>query len=55
MKKFGVATAIASGLVAAALSIAAPAQADLGHNTWVNQIGQTATAPQVDTSVHGSR
>ncbi len=55
VKKFGVATAIASGLIAAVLSIAAPAQADLGHNTWVNQIGPTATAPQVDTSVHGSR
>ena len=55
MKKFGVTTAIAGGLIAAALSIAAPAQADLGHNTWVNQIGQTASAPQVDTSVHGSR
>ena len=55
VKKFGIATAIASGLTAAVLSIAAPAQADLGHNTWVNQIGQTATAPQVDTSVHGGR
>lgn len=55
VKKFAVTSAIASGLVAAALSIAAPAQADLGHNTWVNQIGPSATAPQVDTSVHGSR
>ena len=55
MKKFGIATAIASGIAAAVLSIASPAQADLGHNTWVNQIGPTATAPQVDTSVHGSR
>ena len=55
MKKFGIATAIASGITAAVLSIASPAQADLGHNTWVNQIGPTATAPQVDTSVHGSR
>ncbi len=55
MKKFGIATAIASGLIAAVLSIAAPAQADLGHNTWVNQIGPTATAPHVDTSVHGGR
>ncbi|WP_167108326.1 hypothetical protein [Mycobacterium sp. DL592] len=54
MKKFAVTSAIASGLVAAALSIAAPAQADLGHNTWVNQIAPSATAPQVDTSVHSS-
>ncbi|WP_170313141.1 hypothetical protein [Mycolicibacterium anyangense] len=55
MKKFAITSVIASGLVAAALSIAAPAQADLGHNEWVNQIGQAASAPQVDTTVHGSR
>lgn len=55
VKKFGIATAIASGVTTAVLSVAGPAQADLGHNTWVNQIGPTATAPHVDTSVHGSR
>ena len=55
MKKFGISTAIAGVLTAAVLSLAAPAQADLGHNNWVNQIGPTATAPHVDTSVHGSR
>ena len=55
MKKFGFASIIASGLVAAVLGLAAPAQADLGHNDWVNQIGQSASAPQVDTSVHQSR
>lgn len=55
MKKFGFATVVAGGLTAAVLSLAAPAQADLGHNTWVNQITPSATAPQVDTSVHGSR
>ncbi|BBZ78753.1 hypothetical protein MANY_40900 [Mycolicibacterium anyangense] len=55
VKKFAITSVIASGLVAAALSIAAPAQADLGHNEWVNQIGQAASAPQVDTTVHGSR
>jgi hypothetical protein len=53
VKKFGIATAIAGGLTAAILSIAAPAQADLGHNTWVNEIAPTATAPQVDTTVRG--
>jgi len=55
MKKFGFATVVASGLTAAILGLAGPAQADLGRNTWVNQIGPTATAPHVDTSVHGSR
>jgi len=53
MVRFG--GAIAGGLVAAALLTSTPAQADLGHNTWTNEIGQTATAPHVDTSVHQSR
>jgi hypothetical protein len=35
MKKFGFATIIASGLAAAALGFAGPAQADLGHHDWV--------------------
>ena len=55
MKKFGFASIVASGLAAAVLGLAAPAQADLDHNGWVNQIGPTATAPQVDTTVHQSR
>lgn len=55
MKRVGFTTAIASGLVAAVLGLAAPVQADLGHNTWINQIGQGATTPHVDTSVHQSR
>lgn len=54
MKKFGFASIVASGLAAAVLGMAAPAQADLDHNGWVNQIGQSATAPQVDTTVHQS-
>jgi len=55
MKKFGFASIVASGLAAAVLGLAAPAQADLGHNTWVNQIGQSVTVPQVNTSVQQSR
>ncbi len=47
--------AIAGGLVTAAVLTSTPAQADLGHNTWTNQIGHTATVPHVDTSVHQSR
>jgi hypothetical protein len=53
MKKYAITTAIAGAMTAAVLGLAAPAQADLGHNTWVNNIGPTATAPHVDTSVHG--
>ena len=55
MKNFAFASIAASGLAAAVLGLAAPAQADLGHNTWVNQIGPSVTVPQVDTSVHQSR
>jgi hypothetical protein len=55
MNKFGVASIVASGLAAAVLGLAGPAQADLGHNTWVNQMGPSATVPHVDTSVHQSR
>jgi hypothetical protein len=54
MNKFGFASIVASGLAAAVLGLAAPAQADVGHNIWVNQVGPSATVPQVDTSVHQS-
>ena len=55
MKKFGFATIAASGLAAAVLGFAGPAQADIGHNSWVNQIGPSVSVPQVDNSVHQSR
>lgn len=54
MKKFGFATVIASGLIAAVLGLAGPAQADVGHHVWVNNIGPHVTVPQVDTTVHQS-
>jgi hypothetical protein len=58
MMKFGFATAVARGLTAAVLSLAAPAQADLGHNIWAHDqngygsSGSSALIPHVDTSVH---
>ncbi len=54
MKKFGFAAVIASGFAAALIGLAGPAQADLGHHDWVNQIngGSSVVVPQVDTSVH---
>ena len=55
MKKFGFATVIASGLAAAVLGFAGPAQADSTHHYWVNDIQQQVSVPQVDTSVHQSR
>lgn len=59
MKKFGFATIAATGLAAAVLGFAAPAQAapafpvptDVGHNEWVHDIQPKVNVPQVDTSV----
>ena len=42
MKKFGFATIVASGLAAAVLGLAGPAQADIGHHHWVHDIQQRA-------------
>ena len=55
MKKLTIAAAIASGLTAAVLGIAGPAQADIGHRDWVNTIQPTVTVPHVDTTVQQSR
>ena len=55
MKKFGFATVIASGLAAAMLGLAGPAQAGVDHLDWLNDIHYHATVPQVDTSVQQSR
>jgi hypothetical protein len=54
MKKLGFATIIASGLTAAVLGLAGPAQADVGHHDWINNIQPQVSVPQVDTSVHQS-
>ncbi len=59
MKKFGFATIAATGLAAAVLGFAAPAQAapaipfptDVGHHEWVHDIQPKVNVPQVDTSV----
>jgi hypothetical protein len=55
MKKFGFATVIASGLAAAVLGFAGPAQADVVHHDWVHDIQPQVSVPQVDTTVQQSR
>ena len=50
MKKLGFATIIASGLAAAVLGFAGPAQADLGHHDWVIANQQHATVAPVNTT-----
>jgi hypothetical protein len=48
MKKFGFASIAATGLAAAILGFAAPAQADVVHHNWVHEIQQQVNVPQVD-------
>ena len=48
MKKFGFASIAATGLAAAILGFAAPAQADVVHHRWVHEIQQQVNVPQVD-------
>jgi len=55
MKKLGFATIMASGLAAAVLGLAGPAQADIGHHDWVNNVQQQVSVPQVSTNVQQSR
>jgi hypothetical protein len=63
MKKFGFATIAATGLAAAVLGFAAPAQAatavdvptGIDHHQWVQDIQPNVSVPQVDTSVKQSR
>jgi len=53
MKKIGIASLIASAMGAAVVGLAAPAQADLGHHLWVNDItSQQVYVPHVDNAVH---
>jgi hypothetical protein len=57
MKKFGFATIAASGLAAAILGFAGPAQAateiptGIDHHQWVQDIQPKVNVPMVDTSV----
>ncbi len=55
MKKFGFASIAATGLAAAILGFAAPAQADVIHHDWIHQIQQQVNVPQVDMTVQHSR
>jgi ABC-type glycerol-3-phosphate transport system substrate-binding protein len=70
MKKFGFAAVVASGLAAAVLGFAAPAQASdeltvpvypaahstgVDHLDWLNDLQPKVNVPQVDTGVHQSR
>ena len=54
MKNHGLATVAATGLMAAVLGFAGPANADIGHLDWVYDMQPTVSVPHVDTAVHQS-
>jgi hypothetical protein len=69
MKKFGFAAVVASGLAAAVLGFAAPAQADaevtisvtpaaypsgIDHLDWLNDIQPKVIVPEVNTNVRST-
>lgn len=53
-QKIGFAAIVAGGMAASILGFAAPAQADLDHHSFIDQITPTVNVPHVDTSVHAS-
>jgi len=55
MKKFGFATIVASGLAAAVLGLAGPAQGDTGQHQWVQDIQQRASTGSVTSTVGNGR
>jgi hypothetical protein len=55
MKKFGFATVVVSGLAAAVLGLAGPAQADIGHRNWVVDTQQHASVGSVTASFGNGR
>ncbi|GLP80936.1 hypothetical protein [Mycobacterium antarcticum] len=52
MKNLGLAGIIASGFAAAVLGLASPANADYGHNQWINDMSSSVSVPHVDTAAH---
>jgi hypothetical protein len=55
MKKFGFASIIATGFAAAIVGLAGPANADIDHHQWVNDIQQHATVGTVTSTVGSGR
>lgn len=54
MKRFGIASMLTGGLVAAVIGMAAPAQADLSDVIWNQQQQHQVYVPHVDNSVRHS-
>ncbi len=54
MKKFTLSALTAGALAAGLFGFAAPAQADIDHHGWIQDIQPTVTVPHVDTTVRHS-
>jgi hypothetical protein len=55
MKKLGFASIVATGFAAALFGLAAPAQAGIDHNQWINDIQQQATVGSATSTVGNGR
>jgi hypothetical protein len=54
MKKFTLSALTAGALAAGLFGFAAPAQADIDHHGWIQDIQPTVTVPHVDNTVRHS-
>jgi hypothetical protein len=55
MKKFGFASIVATGFAAALFGLAAPANAGIDHQQWIDQIQQQATVGSAHSTVGNGR
>jgi spermidine/putrescine-binding protein len=55
MKKSAITTAIAAGFAAALFGLAAPANADLDHHSWLNDVQQQAVVGSATSTVGNGR
>lgn len=55
MKKLAISSAIATGFAAALFGLAAPANADVSHHQWVQDIQQQATVGSAQATVGNGR
>ena len=55
MKKFSIASIVASGFAAALFGLAAPASADISHHQWINDIQPRASVGSVTSTVGNGR
>lgn len=55
MKKLGITSAIATGFAAALFGLAAPANADITHHQWIQDIQQRATVGSAQSTVGNGR